>query len=74
MNLPDHDKFEGSDQDLEGDEPNSAVIGTTRGGEFDHLLHQELVVKDDLWGLVRRDLDTLKQFFVDATIDLDCIF
>ena len=46
--IPDHDQFEGGDQDLEGDQPHSAVVGTTRGGKFDHLLHQELVVKDDL--------------------------
>ena len=48
VKLPDHDQFEGGDQDLEGDQPHSAVVGTARGGKFDHLLHQELVVKDDL--------------------------
>ena len=39
--LPDDDQLE----DLEGDKPHPAVIGAARGGQLDHLLHQQLVVR-----------------------------
>ena len=46
--IPDHDQLEGGDQDLKGDQPHPAVVGAPGGGQLDHLLHQQLVVEDDL--------------------------
>ena len=40
--------MEGGDEDLEGDEAHPAVVGAARGGQLDHLLHQQLVVEHNL--------------------------
>ena len=46
--LPDDDQLE----DLEGDKPHPAVIGAARGGQLDHLLHQQLIVEHNLETIV----------------------
>ena len=40
--------MEGGDEDLEGDEAHPAVVGAARGGQLDHLLHQQIIVEENL--------------------------
>ena len=40
--------MEGGDEDLDGGEAHPAVVGAARGGQLDHLLHQQILVEENL--------------------------
>ena len=52
--------MEGGDEDLEGDEAHPAVVGAARGGQLDHLLHQQIIVEDNLETIVEMVMVVIK--------------
>ena len=75
--------MEGGDEDLEGDEAHPAVVGAARGGQLDHLLHQQIIVEDNLEMIVEMvmvviklllnsvgNLNTFQQLLVDTYVYL----